>query len=60
MTTQRPDKTRENTSISEETILKVTKEITVKFIEVGRITPSSFSTAFTDIYQSIDKTVRKG
>lgn len=60
MTAQRSGKSNEDGGISEEMILKVTKEITVKFIEVGRITPSSFSSAFKDIYKSIDETVRKG
>lgn len=58
------DKTaRTNTSLAEgritdEAILKIAKEITVKFIEVGRITPTSFATAFAGIYAAIDKTVR--
>ena len=46
-------------AITEETILKIAKEITVKFIEVGRITPATFELAFKDIYATIDKTVRK-
>lgn len=46
-------------AISEEAILKIAKEITVKFIEVGRITPATFATAFSGIYSTIDKTVRK-
>jgi hypothetical protein len=45
-------------TVSSETVLKIAKEITVKFIEVGRITPNSFSTAFSDIYNAINKTVR--
>jgi hypothetical protein len=40
-------------SISDETALKVAKEITVKFIEVGSITPTNFATAFANIYQTI-------
>jgi len=44
--------------VSEETILKIAKEITVKFIEVGRITPTTFSSVFSSIYETIDKTVR--
>ena len=46
-------------SVSDEAILKIAKEITVKFIEVGRITPASFATAFAGIYSTIEKTVRK-
>ncbi len=44
--------------ITDETILKITKEITVKFIEVGRITPASFATTFQNIYTTIDTTIR--
>ena len=31
--------------VSEETLLKLSKEIAVKFIEVGRITPANFPAA---------------
>ena len=46
-------------AVTDETILKIAKEIAVKFIEVGRITPATFATAFAGIYATIDKTVRK-
>lgn len=46
-------------SVSDESILKIAKEITVKFIEVGRITPGSFAADFRDIHQAIAITVRK-
>ncbi|MFH0781087.1 MAG: conjugal transfer protein TraB [Pseudomonadota bacterium] len=44
--------------VSDETILKIAKEIAVKFIEVGRVTPTTFPSAFTSIYATIEKTVR--
>ena len=47
------------TTISDETILKISKEIAVKFIEVGRITSATFSATFTTIYSIINQTVRK-
>jgi hypothetical protein len=50
----------DRTTISDEAVLKIAKEITVKFIEVGRITPASFELAFGKIYNSINETVRKG
>ncbi len=57
-----PDKKSANPhncdSVSDETILKISKEIAVKFIEVGRITPTTFSTVFTDIYKTINTTIR--
>lgn len=49
-----------NYSIPQDTILKIAKEITVKFIEVGRVTPATFELTFKDIYSAIDKTVNKG
>ena len=42
----------------EEQVLKASKEIAVKFIEVGRISPSNFAETFAAIYQAVDATVR--
>jgi hypothetical protein len=44
--------------VSEEAILKVTKEIVVKFIEVGRLSPSNIGEAFQEIYRAVRDTVR--
>lgn len=44
----------------EEQVLRASKEIVVKFIEVGRLSPSSFAETFKNVYQSIDETVRDG
>lgn len=44
--------------VSDETLLKVAKEIAIKFIEVGRLTPTTFAPNFTTIYQTIKETVR--
>jgi len=46
-------------AVSKETILKISKEIAVKFIEVGRITPATFQDTFTTIYSTVNRTVRK-
>ena len=46
--------------VSADTILKIAKEISVKFIEVGRISPSNFAETFASIYQAVDSTVRAG
>ncbi len=61
MTSQNPKgKTPEPVaSVSDETLLKISKEIAVKFIEVGRMTPASFNEQFSEIYNSIASTVRK-
>lgn len=45
--------------VSEETLLKLSKEIAVKFIEVGRITPATFDECFKDIYTTLETTLRK-
>lgn len=42
----------------EEQILRASKEIAVKFIEVGRLSPTGFAETFKTIYQSINETVR--
>lgn len=46
-------------TVSEDTILKIAKEIAVKFIEVGRLTPSTFDKTFKDIHRTIEKTVEE-
>lgn len=45
--------------VSDETLLKVAKEIVIKFIEVGRLTPTTFEQTFDTIYHTIKKTVRQ-
>ena len=47
------------TASVDEQILRATKEIVVKFIEIGRVSPTSFSESFTEIYTTIDTTVKK-
>ena len=44
-------------TVSDETILKAAKEITVKFIEIGRITPSTFPETFKSIHSTIKSTL---
>ncbi len=39
--------------------LQVAKEIVVKFIETGRISPSNFSEYFEPIYDDVYRTVTK-
>jgi hypothetical protein len=41
----------------EEIILRYAKEIIIKFIELGRISPSSFGDHFRSIYWSLKKTL---
>lgn len=42
----------------DEQILRTTKEIVVKFIEMGRLSPSSIHESFRDIYATVNETVR--
>lgn len=44
--------------VSEESILKTTKEVVVKFIEVGRLTPANFDETFRSVYQAVHDSVR--
>lgn len=43
----------------DEQILRTAKEITVKFIEMGRLSPSNVHEAFKDVYATVDETVKK-
>ena len=41
----------------DEQVLKVTKEIVAKFIEVGRVSPASFDEIFKTVYRSVKEAV---
>ncbi len=43
----------------DEQILRATKEIVVKFIELGRLSPTNIHESFRDIYHTVDKTVKE-
>ena len=43
----------------DEQILRATKEIVVKFIEGGRVSPAGFSEIFKTIYQTVHDTARE-
>ncbi len=43
----------------EEKILKVAKEIVVKFIEMGRISPSGFRECFKEVFQVIKEVIEE-
>lgn len=47
------------TTVSEETLLKLSKEIAVKFIEVGRITPANFPEIFKGIHTAIRDSIAR-
>jgi hypothetical protein len=43
----------------DEQVLRAAKEVVVKFIEAGRVSPAGFSETFRTVYSTIDQTVRK-
>lgn len=43
----------------DELVIKTVKEIVVKFIEVGNISPSSFHDHFKNIYNTVDKAIKE-
>ena len=46
-------------AVSPESIAKMTKEIVVKFIEVGKLSPTNFDETFAQVFHAIERTVRK-
>ena len=44
----------------DELVLKTAKEIVVKFIEVGNISPTSFHDHFRNIYKTVEASVKAG
>jgi len=58
--TREPHSATEKNQIAEEVILKVSKEVAIKFIEMGRITPATFEESFKNIHGTIKETVNKG
>ncbi|OQX63136.1 MAG: hypothetical protein B5M56_03760 [Desulfococcus sp. 4484_241] len=46
-------------SSREEQVLRAAKEVAVKFIEVGRVSPSNFPEIFRNIYEAIDRAAGK-
>ena len=42
----------------DEQILRAAKEIAVKFIEMGRLSPNAFPEFFREIYRTIEQTVK--
>jgi hypothetical protein len=44
--------------VTDDAILKVAKEVVVKFIEVGRLSPANFSETFREVHQAVREAVR--
>lgn len=45
--------------ITDEAILKVTKEIIVKFIEMGRVTPGSFEEHYERVFNTVKRSAKE-
>ena len=46
--------------ISDEAVLKVTKEVVVKFIEVGRLSPANFAETFAEVHRVVRRAAAGG
>ncbi|MDP2798313.1 MAG: hypothetical protein Q8O60_00265 [Deltaproteobacteria bacterium] len=57
MTKDQKEKKHEKLTADDEVILRAAKEIVIKFIETGRVSPTSFEENFQKIYSSIKDTV---
>lgn len=57
--TTSPASSPQQRPVTDDTVLKVAKEIVVKFIEVGRLSPANFSETFHEVYGTVRDTVRK-
>ncbi|MGD9503668.1 MAG: hypothetical protein AB7W37_02065 [Syntrophobacteraceae bacterium] len=44
-------------NVDDEKILKLSKEIVVKYIELGRVSPSGFESVFRNIFWALKRTV---
>lgn len=53
------DKGAEALTPKEEQVLKVAKEIVVKFIEVGRLSPASFPETFTMVIDTVRQALER-
>ncbi len=47
-----------NRPVTDEAIFKAAKEVVVKFIEMGRLTPGNFDEIFATVYKSMQRSVR--
>jgi len=47
-----------NRPVTDEAVFKVTKEIVVKFIEVGRLTPANFEETYERVFQTVKKSAK--
>ncbi|WP_446009314.1 hypothetical protein [Candidatus Electrothrix sp.] len=48
-----------NRPVTDEAILKVTKEIVVKFIEIGRVTPGNFEEHYQTVFKAVKQSAKE-
>ncbi|MGI6657678.1 MAG: hypothetical protein ACOX5Z_12840 [Desulfobulbus sp.] len=58
MGTDKTTRTPIRGEVTDETIFKAAKEIAVKFIETGKVSPATFEATFIRVYRVLEKTVR--
>ena len=58
MSDDKKERVADNRAVTDDAIFKVTKEIVVKFIEVGRLTPANFEDTYNRVFETIRKSVR--
>lgn len=47
-----------NKTITDELIMKITKEVVIKFIEVGRLSPPKFAETFQEVHRTVSDVAR--
>lgn len=57
--TEKQEKNPYQRPVTDEAIFKVTKEIVVKFIEVGRLTPATFEETYERVFQTVKESAEK-
>lgn len=55
-----PSSSKLNKPVTDELIMKITKEVVVKFIEVGRLSPAKFEETFQEVHRTVHGVARGG
>ncbi|WP_457574018.1 hypothetical protein [Desulfolithobacter sp.] len=56
--TKKGHPTMPNRPVTDEAVFKVTKEIVVKFIEVGRLTPANFEETYERVFETVKRSAK--
>jgi hypothetical protein len=48
-----------NRPVTDEAVFKVTKEIVVKFIEVGRLSPANFEETYELVFRTVKESAKE-